>query len=77
MWRLTRNNGITQGFHNKMQLINREAYGFRNFQNYRLPVRYCVLEDQMEAPRPQLMVVEPPWLPALDTFRTFAGRFAG
>jgi transposase len=34
MWRFTRNNGITEGFHNKMELINRQAYGFRNFQNY-------------------------------------------
>jgi hypothetical protein len=39
MWRFTRNNGITEGFHNKMQLINRQAYGFRNFQNYRLRVK--------------------------------------
>jgi len=39
MWRFTRNNGITEGFHNKMELINRQAYGFRNFQNYRLPVK--------------------------------------
>lgn len=35
MGRFTRNNGITEGFHNKMELINRQAYGFRNFQNYR------------------------------------------
>jgi transposase len=39
MWRFTRNNGITEGFHNKMELINRQAYGFRNFQNYRLRVK--------------------------------------
>ena len=36
MWRFTRNNGITEGFHNKMELINRQAYGFRNFENYRM-----------------------------------------
>ena len=24
MWRFTRNNGITEGFHNKMELINRQ-----------------------------------------------------
>jgi len=36
MWRFTRNNGITEGFHNKMELITRQAYGFRNFENYRL-----------------------------------------
>jgi transposase len=39
MWRFTRSNGITEGFHNKMELINRQAYGFRNFQNYRLRVK--------------------------------------
>lgn len=39
MWRFTRNNGITEGFHNKMELITRQAYGFRNFQNYRLRVK--------------------------------------
>jgi len=39
MWRFTRNNGITEGFHNKMELINRQAYGFRNFHNYRLRVK--------------------------------------
>ncbi len=35
MWRFSRNNGITEGFHNKMELISRQAYGFRNFENYR------------------------------------------
>lgn len=39
MWRFTRSNGITEGFHTKMELISRRAYGFRNFQNYRLRVR--------------------------------------
>jgi transposase len=39
MWRFTKNNGITEGFHNKMELINRQAYGFRNFENYRLRVK--------------------------------------
>ncbi len=39
MWRFTRNNGVTEGFHNKMELINRQAYGFRNFENYRLRVK--------------------------------------
>lgn len=38
MWRFTRNNGITEGFHTKMELIQRRAYGFRNFENYRLRV---------------------------------------
>jgi len=38
MWRFTKNNGITEGFHRKMKLIQRRAYGFRNFENYRLRV---------------------------------------
>ena len=39
MWRFTRKNGITEGFHNKMELISRQAYGFRNFDNYRMRVK--------------------------------------
>ena len=39
MWRFSKNNGITEGFHNKMEMMNRQAFGFRNFQNYRLRVR--------------------------------------
>lgn len=38
MWRFTKNNGITEGFHRKMKLIQRRAYGFKNFHNYRLRV---------------------------------------
>ncbi len=39
MIRFTKNNGITEGFHRKMKLIQRRAYGFRNFENYRLRVK--------------------------------------
>ena len=39
MWRFTRNNAITEGFHNKMETLSRQAYGFRNFQSYRLRVK--------------------------------------
>jgi transposase len=39
MWRFTRNNGITEGFHNKMEMISRRAFGFKNFENYRLRVK--------------------------------------
>jgi len=39
MWRFTRSNGITEGFHNKMETISRQAYGFRNFENYRQRVQ--------------------------------------
>jgi len=39
MWRFTRNNGITEGFHNKMELLKRQAYRFRSFNNYRMRVK--------------------------------------
>ena len=39
MWRFTKNNGITEGFHTKMEMISRRAFGFRNFDNYRRRVR--------------------------------------
>lgn len=38
MWRFGRSNGVTEGFHNKMEMLSRRAYGFRNFENYRLRV---------------------------------------
>jgi len=40
MWRFTKSNGITEGFHTKMEMISRRAFGFRNFENYRLRVKY-------------------------------------
>lgn len=39
MWRFTKNNGITEGFRNKMEMISRRAYGFKNFENYKLRVK--------------------------------------
>ena len=39
MWRFTKNNGITEGFHRKMKLIQRLAYGYKNFENYRFVLR--------------------------------------
>jgi transposase len=39
MLRFTKTNGITEGLHNKMETLSRRAYGFRNFENYRLRVR--------------------------------------
>ena len=38
MWRYTKTNSITEGFHRKMKLIQRRAFGFKNFENYRLRV---------------------------------------
>jgi len=32
MRRFTKNNGFTEGFHRKVKLIQRRAYGFRNFK---------------------------------------------
>jgi transposase len=39
MWRFTRNNGITEGFHTKIEVLQRQAFGFRNFTNFRLRVK--------------------------------------
>jgi len=39
MLRFDRSNGVVEGFHRKMKLIQRRAYGFRNLENYRLRVR--------------------------------------
>ena len=38
MWRFSKNNGVTEGLHTKMEVIQRRAYGFKNFKNYRLRV---------------------------------------
>jgi transposase len=38
MWRFSKTNSITEGFHNKMEEILRRAYGMRNFENLRLRV---------------------------------------
>lgn len=39
MWRFSKTNSITEGLHNKMEMLSRRAFGFRNFENYRLRVR--------------------------------------
>jgi transposase len=38
MWRFSKSNGITEGVHTKMEMMTRRAFGFRNFENYRLRV---------------------------------------
>lgn len=38
MWRFSRTNSITEGLHNKMELIQRRAFGFHSFENYRIRV---------------------------------------
>ena len=39
MWRFSRSNGITEGYHRKMKLIQRRAFGLRYFENYRKRIR--------------------------------------
>ena len=42
MWRFTKTNSITEGLHTRMEELQRRAYGFRNFENYRLRVRTLI-----------------------------------
>ena len=39
MWRLSKGNELTEGFHNKMVVMTWRACGFRNFENCRMRVR--------------------------------------
>lgn len=39
MWRYTQTNSTIEGLHTKMEMISRRAFGFRNFENYRLRVK--------------------------------------
>jgi len=39
MFRFSKNNGMTEGFHRKMKLIQQRVYGFRDVENYHLCVR--------------------------------------
>ncbi len=42
MWRITKTNSITEGLHTKMEMISRRAFGFKNFENYKLRVKvFC------------------------------------
>jgi len=38
MWRRNKSNGPTEGFHTKMEMMSRRAYGFKHFENYRMRV---------------------------------------
>jgi Transposase len=60
MWRFTRNNAITEGFHTKVEVLQRQAYGFRNFQNYRMRVKVLFLDQPGDTSPPFLgRAVEP------------------
>jgi transposase len=39
MWLFNKSNGITEGCHRKMKLIQRRADGYRNFENARVRVK--------------------------------------
>jgi hypothetical protein len=39
MWRFTRNDGILEDVHPRLEGINRPASGFRNFDSYRMRVK--------------------------------------
>ena len=63
MLRFSRSNGITEGFHTKMEMLSRRAFGFRNFSNYRLRVlAHCGWDgvftrfETRQGPVPPLMV---------------------
>lgn len=46
LWRFSKSDAITEGFHNKMQMMSRQAYGFRNFEHFRLRVLdHCGWDD--------------------------------
>lgn len=60
MLRFSKSNGITEGFHNKMEMFSRRAFGFRNFQNYRLRVlAHCGWDGIFTQPESRLGVVPP------------------
>ena len=48
MWRFTRINGGIEGFPNKMELITRQAYDFRNFEKHFF--RWCARVDSNHWP---------------------------
>lgn len=58
MWRFTRNNGITEGFHTKIEVLQRQTYELRNFNNYRCGRRYYV-EDRSESGHRPIKYVVP------------------
>ncbi len=44
MWRFRKSNGINEGFHRKMKLIQRRAYGFRNLKIIESGLKYYALD---------------------------------
>jgi transposase len=58
MWRFSKTNSITEGLHNKMEMISRRAFGFRNFKNYRLRVLALCGWDGVIKRRRKLVLIE-------------------
>jgi transposase-like protein len=54
MWRFTRNNSIAEGFHTQMKVMQRQAYGFRNFKSNRRKIERIVMLRRLEAALPPL-----------------------
>jgi hypothetical protein len=52
MWRFTRNNSISEGFHTEMEVMQRQAYGCRNFKNNRQKIERIVMLRRLEAVLP-------------------------
>ena len=79
MWRFRKSNGITEGFHRKIKLIQRRAYGFRNFENYRIRVRVlCAVKVPPQMGKSHENEVLKIWWPELESnqrhkdFQSFA-----
>ncbi len=55
MLRFTRTNAITEGFHTKMEVVQRQAYGFRYFKDYRLRVNFMCRQIVLGSGPPPLL----------------------
>jgi hypothetical protein len=51
LWGFTHDNGITAGLHNKMEVLQRLTYSFRNFQHYRLQIK--VMSSLVRSAKPR------------------------
>ena len=60
MCRSTKNDGITEGFHRKMKLIQGGAHGFRNFENDRLRLTVIPQNHNRIPQNPQKLSQTPP-----------------
>ncbi len=68
MWRFTRNNEITEGFHTKMEALQRQAYGFRTSTTIPTPELRTVPSAEQQAEIMALQVA-PDDLPQFTRYR--------